>query len=221
MPKKLLQQKQKQTKKIGESTALKMKEKLGQFKQKKKPVHDEEINSVDSADEQNKLAEDPFFAAADDEKVNGETAEEKRLRLTKKIISEYAAEEKTDFFTSLVSKSTAEQEILTAEDNQITRRMKLQMLEQKGKLFYKLAADFCGNYEWEGDISDREHIIKVNRSFMKGHKQAITCLNWTQDNKYLVTGSKDCSLIKCECFKPLIIWTFRGFGSAKKTILQR
>ena len=52
-----------------------------------------------------------------DDEGQGETAEEKRLRLTKKIISEYAAEEKTDFFASLVSKSTAEQEIMAADDN--------------------------------------------------------------------------------------------------------
>jgi WD40 repeat protein len=84
---------------------------------------------------------------------------------------------------------------MAADDNQLTRRMKLQMLEQKGKLFYKLAADFCGNEEWE---DQQEHIIKVNKTFIKGHKQAITCLNWTQDNKYLITGSKDCSLIKCK-----------------------
>jgi hypothetical protein len=38
---------------------------------------------------------------------------------------------------------------MAADDNQLTRRMKFQMLEQKGKLFYKLAADFCGNDVWE------------------------------------------------------------------------
>lgn len=31
---------------------------------------------------------------------------------------------------------------------------------------------------------------------MKGHKGAITCMEWSQDNKSLITGSKDCSLIK-------------------------
>ena len=31
---------------------------------------------------------------------------------------------------------------------------------------------------------------------MKGHKAAITRLEWTADNKSVVTGSKDCSLIK-------------------------
>jgi len=106
---------------------------------------------VDSADEQDreKRGEDPFLVGLNEDEAEGETAEEKRLRLTKKIISEYATEEKTDFFASLVSKSTVEQEIIAADDNQLTRRMKFQMLEQKGKLFYKLAADFCGNDVWE------------------------------------------------------------------------
>lgn len=31
---------------------------------------------------------------------------------------------------------------------------------------------------------------------MKGHKGAITCMDWAADNKSLITGSKDCSLIK-------------------------
>jgi len=31
---------------------------------------------------------------------------------------------------------------------------------------------------------------------MKGHKQAITCLDWLPDNRSLITGSKDCSLIQ-------------------------
>ena len=34
------------------------------------------------------------------------------------------------------------------------------------------------------------------RHFMKGHKGAITCMDWMADNKSLITGSKDCSLIK-------------------------
>ncbi len=94
-----------------------MKQKLGQFKTKKAGL-DEEIHSVDSADEQNKQGgEDPFFVGMNEDEVQGETAEDKRLRLTKKIISEYAAEEKTDFFSSLVAKSTAEQEIMAADDN--------------------------------------------------------------------------------------------------------
>lgn len=73
---------------------------------------------MDSADEQNlQKREDPFLVGMVDDEAQGETAEEKKLRLTKKIISEYAAEEKTDFFASLVSKSTAEQEIMAADDN--------------------------------------------------------------------------------------------------------
>jgi hypothetical protein len=72
--------------------------------------------------------------------------------------------------------------------------MKMQMLEQKGKLFYKLADSFCGNSTWEMEDS-KEFIIDTQRTFMKGHKQAITCLQWAKDNKSIFTGSKDCSLI--------------------------
>lgn len=46
---------------------------------------------------------------------NTETVEEKRLRLTKKIIKEYASEEKTDFFATLTAKTT-DHEIITADD---------------------------------------------------------------------------------------------------------
>lgn len=68
--------------------------------------------------------------------------------------------------------------------------MKMHMLEQKGKLFYKIADEFCSNSKWEEN--DEEHIMDMDRVFIKGHKQAITTLNWGLDNKYIITGSKDC-----------------------------
>ena len=34
------------------------------------------------------------------------------------------------------------------------------------------------------------------RTFLKGHKGAITCLDWESDNKSIITGSKDCCHIK-------------------------
>jgi hypothetical protein len=48
-------------------------------------------------------------------------------------------------------------------------------------LFYKIADDFCGNKEWEEEET-MPHEIDVERTFMKGHKQAITTLNWAPDN---------------------------------------
>ena len=68
-------------------------------------------------------------------------------------------------------------------------------LEKKGKLFYNIASDFTGvtqlEDEVETDLTDR-----FERHFIKGHKQAITCVDWMPDNKSLITGSKDCSLIR-------------------------
>lgn len=35
-----------------------------------------------------------------------------------------------------------------------------------------------------------------DRTFLKGHKAAITCLDWDLDNKSIITGSKDCCHIR-------------------------
>jgi len=113
--------------------------------------------------------DDPFFERQNVEGGNlnnVETVEEKRVRLTKNIISEYAAEEKTDFFATLTAKTT-DHDIIAGEDNNLTKRMKMHMLEQKGKLFYKLADEFCGNSKWEDDV---ENVMDVDRVFIKGHK---------------------------------------------------
>jgi len=100
---------------------------------------------------------------------------------------------------------------MEAEDDPITRRMKMHLLEKKGKLFYTIANDFTGfsSFEKEETVAAEgeeeeskasgEQIISddmFDRTFMKGHKAAITCMDWTADNKSLITGSKDCSLIK-------------------------
>lgn len=45
----------------------------------------------------------------------------------------------------------------------------MHMLEQKGKLFYKLAEDFCGNAKWEESEKD-ENVMDMDRVFIKGHK---------------------------------------------------
>ena len=74
------------------------------------------------------VKEDAFLV----EDENPETVEEKRLRMTKQIIKDYAKEEKTDFFATLAAKSTADTEVMAAEDDQLTKRMKMHMLEQKG-----------------------------------------------------------------------------------------
>ena len=97
---------------------------------------------------------------------------------------------------------------MEAGDDAITRRMKMHLLEKKGKLFYTIASGFTGYSDFEKDEDEKidgqaqtggEQVISddlFDRTFMKGHKAAITCMDWAADNKSLITGSKDCSLIK-------------------------
>jgi len=97
---------------------------------------------------------------------------------------------------------------MEAGDDAITRRMKMHLLEKKGKLFYKIANDWTGFADFEKESKEEEEtkesteqIISddlFERNFLKGHKSAITCMDWAADNKSLITGSKDCSLIKCK-----------------------
>lgn len=83
--------------------------------------------------------------------------------------------------------------------------MKMHLLEQQGKLFYSIAEDFArcdisGKEQKPEDRPEEEEAPvaddQFDRYFMKGHKKAITCLEWMPDNKSLITGSKDCSLIR-------------------------
>lgn len=173
MPKKFAKKPQQtNVKKIGEATARKMKDKLEALKSQKKARPDEDIHSADSGDEA--PHKENFLVGMtnddDEEFKDKETAEEKRLRMTKQIIKEYAAEDKDDFFSTLQAKTTADNDIMQADDDMLTKRMKMQMLEQKGKLFYKLADQFCGNTAWEMDEQSPEHIIDTDQVFMKGHK---------------------------------------------------
>lgn len=124
-----------------------MKEKLDQIKNKKR-IDDEEVQSTDShgtfdGDEnlnsqrqkqirQNKkhlLLDDPFLLVEDAQKEQIETIEEKKLRMAKEVIAEYASEKKNDFFESLLSKTQADYQIVEEGDDLITRRMKMHLLE--------------------------------------------------------------------------------------------
>lgn len=83
-----------------------------------------------------------------------ETAEEKKLRMAKDIIKEYASEKKNDFFDSLFSKTQADYQIMEEGDDMLTRRMKMHLLEQQGKLFYNVASDYTGFPEFEKESID-------------------------------------------------------------------
>lgn len=73
----------------------------------------------------------------------------------------------------------------TEEDDLLTKRLKYQILEKKGKLFYNIASNFAE----EGELTS---------VFLKGHKKAITALEWSLDNRSVFTASKDCCLIQCK-----------------------
>jgi ribosomal RNA-processing protein 9 len=68
------------------------------------------------------------------------------------------------------------------EDDMLTKKLKYQMLEKKGKLFYEVAQDYTER--------------SLEKHFLKGHKKAITSLQWMPDDKSVITASKDCCLIR-------------------------
>jgi hypothetical protein len=107
----------------------------------------------------------------------------------------------------------------------LTRRMKMHLLEQQGKLFYNVANDYTGFAEFEKESIDdsvqSEQVLSdevFERTFMKGHKQAITSLEWMHDNKSVITGAKDCCLIRCKSIPHSLC---RGPGISKKAVFQR
>ncbi len=67
----------------------------------------------------------------------------------------------------------------------LTKRLKYQILEKQGKLFHEVADEF------------KPEERKLKTHFLKGHKKAITALEWMpRSTKELFTASKDCCIIK-------------------------
>ena len=156
--------------KSGEEASKRIQEKLSQIKKGQK--QDEESASGDSGDEgqtmarqnaktkkRNEILNDPFLQFDEDGDAEmqeqQETAEEKRLRMANQIIKEYGRDDKADFFEKLHAKTQMEEQIIEAGDDAITRRMKMYLLEKKGKLFYKIAHDFTGFSEFEKDEEEK------------------------------------------------------------------
>jgi len=113
---------------------------------------------------------DSFFDNPEDAEKN-ETIEERRLRMTKALLEELKQPNapKDDFFESLQAgsgKFDAEVEIFNEdEDDMLTKRLKYQILEKKGKLFYNIAEHFTSG--------------EMQTVFLKGHKKAITAMEWS------------------------------------------
>jgi WD40 repeat protein len=133
------------------------------------------VGAIEQAD----ITTDGFFQAEE------ENADEKRIKLTKKLIKSVEEEQKEDkgsFFMNLMANTTTEADILGDEDDIVKKALKYKVLEQQNKLFYNLA-DSYGS-------ADAEY----EKVFLKGHKKAITCLEWLPDNSKIITASKDCNL---------------------------
>jgi ribosomal RNA-processing protein 9 len=192
--KKPLAKKQIQKTNQGVDTANRMKKKISEMKASKKKDEDIESNEDSYEDEAEKkpktagaisadmIRGDAFFQGDEDE---NESPDEKRLRMTKALIKELGEEtkEKENFFHGLQANTSTDVNIISAEDDEVRKVLKYKILEQKEKLFYNIADEY-GSTEAEFD-----------RVFIKGHKKAITAMEWMPDNKQIITASKDCNLI--------------------------
>ncbi|KAK0168629.1 hypothetical protein PV327_002407 [Microctonus hyperodae] len=131
-------------------------------KRKKNFVDDNE--SIASSDEE-------FAEQVDDvdfSEEEAETAQEKRLRLAKKYLSEIEEEEKD------------REEF---EQGSVARRLQEEYLEEKGKLRKQIASNYTGH----GELIDLR---------CKDHKNSITCLCLSSNGKLIYSGSKDGTIVK-------------------------
>ncbi|KAK5639639.1 hypothetical protein RI129_012131 [Pyrocoelia pectoralis] len=108
---------------------------------------------------------------SDDE---NETAQEKKLRLAKIFLEEIEKEE--------AARLNEDEEL---HGDAISKRLKLDYLKQAGKLKLSVANEYVG-----ADINNIQ-ILKA-----KEHKNAVTCLCVSSDNKFVFSGSKDSSIVK-------------------------
>ncbi|XP_015903984.1 U3 small nucleolar RNA-interacting protein 2 [Parasteatoda tepidariorum] len=99
-----------------------------------------------------------------------ETEQEKKLRLTKKYLQQIEEEE--------LAKNETED-----ARGAVSQRLKDEALEEAGRLQKKKA------HEYEDTVSD---VLCV----LRGHKLSVTCLAVSQTEKFLISASKDGSIIK-------------------------
>lgn len=134
----------------------------------KKKKHQDDNESIASSDEEYAKQNE-----RDDESSNGsddeqETAQEKKLRLAKKYLEELQE----------IEKDKAE-----FDEGAISKRLREEYLEDKGKLRKTIADNYTGY--------DNFIYLKC-----KDHKQSITSICISNDGKYLFSGSKDGSIVK-------------------------
>ncbi|CAK8694434.1 unnamed protein product [Clavelina lepadiformis] len=136
-------------------------------KQSRKEDDFDEVVSSDSELDETEII--PKVAEQSDSEDENETAQEKKMRLTKKYLEEL--------------KMIKEQNATDDEKDLVGEQLQEDVLEKAGRLQKKIAAK-C--------LPPDEGIIKV----LKGHKLSVICMAVSSDGLLLFTGSKDCSIIK-------------------------
>ncbi|XP_043253100.1 U3 small nucleolar RNA-interacting protein 2 [Colletes gigas] len=146
----------------GHASTLKRKKKSG----KKSVANDNE--SIASTDEEfaeeNQRNNSQEYESEEEE----ETAQEKRVRLAKKYLQQIEEEEK----------DRAE-----FEEGAVSKRLREEYLEEKGRLRKTVASKYTGHSE----------PITLQ---CKEHRDSVTCLCLSSNGKFLYSGSKDGSLVK-------------------------
>jgi ribosomal RNA-processing protein 9 len=113
-----------------------------------------------------------------------ETAQEKRIRLAKRYLEKVqqdVARQRGD------EVDDGEFDAAAIDRSLVSERLRDEALELVGRLHRDVAAAYK-------DLPVSEETIKS----VKGHTQSVTCVAVTPDEKYVYSGSKDGSIIKCK-----------------------
>ncbi|KAM7444018.1 pre-rRNA processing protein [Porites harrisoni] len=141
----------------------------------KKPKGKQSFKKADYIDEDELASESDVTSdeneQTDEQVVDEETAQEKRLRLAKQYLAQLEKEEQ--------NKKDSED----IDHDAIAHRLKQDVLEQIGKLQKRIASQYT---------QPSPDAIRV----LRGHQLSITCLCISPDDKFVFSGSKDCSIIK-------------------------
>ncbi|XP_033105638.1 U3 small nucleolar RNA-interacting protein 2-like isoform X2 [Anneissia japonica] len=134
-------------------------------KKARRPRNDEILSESDDSDNERKKDSDIELSEAEEE-----TAQEKRLRLTKLYLSQLEQEERD------------KSELHEIDEDAVAHRLQDEILEQRGKLQRKVA---------ELLVPPTMEDLRV----LRGHRLPLTCLVISSDNKFIYSASKDGAII--------------------------
>lgn len=156
------------------------------------PKFEKKDSEVISSDEE--LVEGNQDQSAPSSEDENETAQEKKIRLAKTYLEEIKREgidcvASFNYFTTywfFLEKRRLEREEDAVSNEVIAKRLKEDYLKQSGRFKSSVADKYIG-----ADV-ENQTILKC-----RDHRSSITCLCISSDNKYIYSGSKDSSIVKC------------------------